>query len=196
MFHHIPTPILEQMQRLEQLDKQDRLDGSSRLHRLRQIPPETGKFISLLAASAPVGAFLEIGTSAGYSSLWLSLACRAGEKQITTFEVQPEKANLARETFRLAGIENLVKLVEGDARLHLKNYDRIAFCFLDADKDIYAECYESVIPHLVHGGFLVADNALSHADELRPVLGRALEDKRVDALVVPIGKGILVCHKL
>jgi caffeoyl-CoA O-methyltransferase len=196
MFHPIPTPVLEQMQRLEGIDARDRLDGTPRQQRLRQIPPETGRFITLLAAGTPPGAFLEVGTSAGYSGLWLSLACRAKRKQLITFEVLPEKARLARETFRLAEVEDLIELVEGDARRHIKDYDPIAFCFLDSDKELYAECYEAVIPRLASGGFLVADNATSHAEELRPVIIAALEDERVDAMVVPIGKGVLVCRKL
>jgi caffeoyl-CoA O-methyltransferase len=196
MFHPIPTPVLEQMRRLEGIDACDRLDGTPRQQRLRQIPPETGKFIALLAACTPAGAFLEVGTSAGYSGLWLSLACRAANRRLTTLEILPEKARLARETFRLAGVEDLIDLVEGDAREHIRDYEPVAFCFLDSDKELYAECYEAVIPRLVSGGFLVADNATSHADELRPVISAALDDERVDALVVPIGKGVLVCRKL
>jgi caffeoyl-CoA O-methyltransferase len=53
------------MRYLEEIDSQDRLDGTSRLKRLRQVPPETGRFIAVLAASAPPGACIEIGTSAG-----------------------------------------------------------------------------------------------------------------------------------
>jgi len=74
------------MHYLERLDAKDRTDGTPRDQRLRQIPPETGKFIAMLAASAPKGTFIEIGTSAGYSTLWLTLACRKVGNKITTFE--------------------------------------------------------------------------------------------------------------
>ena len=69
MFHNIPEKIRKCMEYLEEIDSKDRNDGTSRLRRLRQIPPETGKFLSILAASAPKGKFIEIGTSAGYSTL-------------------------------------------------------------------------------------------------------------------------------
>ena len=192
MFHPIPDRILEQMQRLEQIDARDRLDGTPRLQRLRQVPPETGRFLALLAASAPEGELVEIGTSAGYSTLWLALAGR----KVTTFEVLPEKAGLARATFRAAGVESIVELVESDARQHLGNHDQIAFCFLDAEKEVYADCYELVLPKLVPGGWLAADNAINHRETLQPMLERALTDERVDALIVPIGKGELVCRKI
>ena len=195
MFHDIPQVILDRMAYLETIDAQDRVDGTPRPQRLRQIPPDIGKFIALLAASAPEGAYVEIGTSAGYSTLWLALACRQVGTKITTFEVLEDKARLARETFRLASVEDVVEFVVGDAREHLQDLKDIAFCFLDAEKEIYGDCYETVVPNLVGGGLLVADNAINHRETLQPMLDRALSDGRVDALIVSIGKGELVCRK-
>ena len=196
MFHDIPTAIEERMRYLVSMDEKDRLDGTPAARRLRQIPPETGKFIALLAATAPQGPYLEIGTSAGYSTLWLTLACRETGRKLATFEVLEEKIRLARETFKTAGIEETVELVVGDARKYLHNYKDISFCFLDADKEVYFDCYEKIVPDLVKGGLLVADNATTHKEVLTPMLDRALNDERVDALVVPIGSGLLVCRKL
>ncbi len=196
MFHAIPPAIQNRMRYLEDIDARDRGDGTPRLQRLRQVTPEVGQFITLLAAGAPGGTFVEIGASAGYSTLWLALACRVIHSRITTFEILPEKAALARETFRLTGVEDVVELVEGDARAYLPRYPEIAFCFLDAEKEVYGECYELVVPRLVQGGMLVADNAINHRETLQPMLDRALQDERVDALIVPIGKGELVCRKV
>jgi caffeoyl-CoA O-methyltransferase len=196
MFLSIRPAILKQMQILEQLDARDREDGTPRLQRLRQIPPETGRFLAILAASAPEGEVLEIGTSAGYSTLWLALACEQSGRKLITYEILPEKAALARETFRFARVEETVQLVEGDALQYLPQNHEIAFCFLDAEKEIYAECYEVIVPRLVKGGWLVADNAINHRESLQPMLDRSLSDDRVDALIVPIGKGELVCRKI
>ena len=184
------------MEYLEELDKQDRLDGTLRMNRLRQITPETGKFISILAASAPKGDFLEIGTSAGYSTLWIALACQINTNKLTTFEILKEKANLARETFRITNLEHIIELIEGDARDYLQDYKSISFCFLDAEKEVYEDCYDLLIPNMVKGGILVADNAINHYETLKPMLDKALADERVDALIVPIGKGELVCRKI
>jgi len=184
------------MKYLEDLDQQDRLDETPRMERLRQIPPEIGKFISLLAAIAPEGEFLEIGTSAGYSALWISLACRLKERKLITFEILQEKVKLASETFELTNTTDIIKLIEGDAREYIPNYNNISFCFLDAEKEIYGECYELLIPNMIKGGVLVADNAINHYETLKPMLERCLADERVDALIVPIGKGELVCRKI
>lgn len=195
MFHDIPLSILLEMQSLEAMDAQDRVDGTVRLQRLRQIPPETGRFLCLLAAESPAGSWIEIGTSAGYSTLWLALACRERAQQITTFEIMPAKSAMARATFKSAGVTDIVTLVEEDFLNYVDRLGDISFCFLDAEKEVYAPCYEAVVPRLVPGGLLVADNAINHEETLRPVLERALSDPRVDALVVPVGKGELICRK-
>ena len=195
MFDQIPQCVRDRMIELEQIDARDRTDCTIRFERLRQIPPETGKFIALLASMAPSGRYLEIGTSAGYSTLWLALACRLIGRTITTFEILDEKAKLARQTFHLAEVDDVVDFVHGNALDYLPNCRDVAFCFLDAEKEIYTECYEVVVPNMVSGGIFVADNAINHEKTLRFILDRALSDNRVDALVVPIGKGELICRK-
>jgi caffeoyl-CoA O-methyltransferase len=195
MFHDIEELIKIRMQYLEGLDQKDRIDGTPRMERLRQIPSETGKFISILAASAPDGELLEIGTSAGYSALWIALACRLQGKKLTTFEILKDKARLARETFELTNTKDTIELIEGDALKYIHNYKNISFCFLDAEKEIYDECYDLLVPNMIKGGILVADNAINHYETLKPMLEKALADKRVDALIIPIGKGELVCRK-
>jgi predicted O-methyltransferase YrrM len=196
MFHSISPAMAERMRFLEARDAEDRVDGTPRAQRLRQIPPETGRLVALLAATAPPGAMIEIGTSGGYSGLWLALAARATGRKVVTYELSPEKAELARETFRLAGVEDVIEVVPGDGREHLALGRDIAFAFLDAEKEIYDECYELVVPRLVPGGLLVADNATNHREAMQAMLDRALSDERVDAVIVPISKGELVCRRI
>lgn len=196
MFHSISPAMAERMRFLEARDAEDRIDGTPRSQRLRQIPPETGRLLALLAATAPPGAMIEIGTSGGYSGLWLALAARATGRKVVSYELSAEKAEVARETFRVAGVEDVIEVVPGDGRNHLALGSEIAFAFLDADKEIYGECYELVVPRLVQGGLLVADNAINHCEALRAMLDRAMSDERVDAMIVPIGKGELVCRRI
>ncbi|PID86678.1 MAG: methyltransferase [Chloroflexi bacterium] len=192
MFHMISEAMQERMHYLEEMDAQDRQDGTAHLKRLRQIPPETGQFLALMAAGARNGRYLEIGTSAGYSTMWLSLA----GKPVTTYEVLPEKVALAQETFKQAGLAEQITLIHGDARAHLSAVEDVAFCFLDAEKDVYEACYDLLVPRMVSGGILICDNALSHQEVLQPFVARVLADHRVDAMVVPIGKGELLVRKI
>ena len=195
MFHNIPKPILNRMRELEDQDSLEREDGTPQLQRLRQIPPVTGKFLALLCAGTPKGGVLEVGTSGGYSSLWLFLACRARGDHLTTFEIMEEKIARANETFEVAQVSDQIQLIHGDAREVIAGYREVAFCFLDAEKGVYMDIYEKVVPNLVPGGILAVDNVVSHAEALSDFVAQAEDDARVDALVVPIGKGILVCRK-
>lgn len=195
LFTDIPKPVLDRMAYLEERDARDRADGTANLKRLRQIPPETGMLLALLLAAAPRGPVVEVGTSGGYSALWLSLACAQRGDKLITYELLPEKAELARETFAKAKVEDFIEFVNGDARSHLKEHESIAFCFLDCEKEMYPEVYETVVPRLVAGGVFVADNLISHKKELAAFLQHAREDTSVDAAVLPVGKGLLVCTK-
>ena len=157
MFEFINEKIKSRMNYLEEIDKMDRKDGTPRMQRLRQITPETGRFIALIASTCPNGEFIEIGTSAGYSALWICLAAIERKIKIKTFEILPEKIKLAKETFSKAEVEKYIDLFEGDAVNHLKTIDKISFCFLDAEKEIYESCWDIVSEKIIPGGILAAD---------------------------------------
>jgi len=195
MFHTLPPALAERMRVLEARDAADRADGTAHAERLRQIPPVTGKFLAILAASAPDGEAVEVGTSAGYSALWLSLACKATNRRLATHELSPAKAALARETFRLAGVEQYVELLQGDALTLLPGRSRLGFCFLDAERSLLPALFEIIIPRLVAGGLIAVDNVISHASEVADFLPAITADPRLDCVVVPIGSGVLVCRK-
>lgn len=197
MFQDIPKPVLNRMKELEEIDARDRQDGTPRIKRLRQIPPETGRVLAFLAASAPTkGAWLEIGTSAGYSAMWISLACRSLNKNLITFELLHDKAALARETFKSAKIEDIVELKNGDARGHIGDFAEVAFCFLDCEKEMYEEVYERLCPNLIEGGLFIADNVTNHKDSLENFIKLVEEDKTLDTITLPVGKGLLVSRKI
>jgi caffeoyl-CoA O-methyltransferase len=195
LFTNIPKPILDRMAVLEERDARDRADGTTNLKRLRQVPPETGMLLALLAASAPRGQMVEIGTSAGYSALWLSLAAKQRGDKLITYELLPDKAELARETISKTKTDEYIELVHGDARSNIKAHEAIAFCFLDCEKEMYLEIYPEVASRLLPGGLLVADNVVSHKADLAPFVELARNDLTIDAAILPVGMGLLVCTK-
>lgn len=107
LFHSIRKRMLERMQLLEQIDSRDRTDGPSRLQRLRRIPPETGRFIALMCSNAPAGDVVEIGTSGGYSTLWLALACETHRCHLTTFEVFTRKIFFCARNLPICGCQKI-----------------------------------------------------------------------------------------
>ena len=196
MFHDIPKSVRARMTELKELGLRQRAEGVPRLQRLREVPEEVGRFLAILAVGAPAGRWVEIGTSAGYSTLWLALAAREAVARVTTFEILEWKVQLARETFAVARVEDAVELVHADARDGLAGVNGISFAFLDSEKEDYAELYELVVPKLVPGGLLVADNVVDFHDEVQPMLDRADSDERVDAVVVPFLTGQLLCRRV
>lgn len=196
MLSNLNPGMLSRMAELEAIDRRDRWDGTPLDQRLRQIPAETGRTLTLLAATASRGRILEIGTSAGYSTMWLALAARETGRVVRTFEVLPDKVALARETFRQSGIGDCVEQVHGDAREYLEALDGVGFCFMDLEKDLYAPCYDLVVPNMLPGALLVADNAISHEPELGPFLKAVKSDERVDSVIFPVGKGLLICRRM
>jgi predicted O-methyltransferase YrrM len=196
MFTDLHGPILERMRELEAIDARDRKDGTPRLERLRQVPPDTGRFLAITAASAPPGTWVEIGASAGYSALWLALAARERGARLITFELLAAKVLLARETFARAGVGDVVELCEGDAIAGLNAIDAVSFAFLDAEKDVYLSCWKVLSGRLVPGALILADNVISHRDEMTDFLAAVAADPRVDAVVVPIGMGVLLARRL
>ena len=195
MFHDLSPAMLARMAELEAIDVADRADGTPHNRRLRQIPPETGRYLAILAAGAPVGRVVEVGTSAGYSALWLSLACRQRGDELTSIDRDPDKLALARQTLELTGATDVVRLASGDALDILSGLDGVAFAFVDANRDVLAGCVELLADRLVPGGLIAVDNVVSHAAEIPGVVERILADPRLDAVVVPIGSGVLTARR-
>ncbi len=196
MFHNIPDKVLERMRALESIDAEERRLKLAARDRLCAVPPETGRFLAILAAAAPIGAIIEIGTSSGYSTLWLTRAALVRRQQVQSFEISPTKLAVARDTFARAGVSDLVRITEGDVREFLTALEPVAFCFMDHDKTQYLECYERLLSILVKGGIVAMDNILSHKEVLAPFVNHVMADPRVDAEVIPIGKGVLVARNI
>ena len=91
---------------------------------------------------------------------------------MTTFEVLPEKAELPHRTFETAAVGDRVEFVHADALTHLHACEGIAFCLLDAEKQLHGRRYHPIVPRPVAGGLLAADNATNHEAVLRPMLAR------------------------
>ncbi|NLX14534.1 MAG: hypothetical protein GXY44_12895 [Phycisphaerales bacterium] len=133
---------------------------------MMSVPHDDGRFLRMLAESVAPENVVEIGTSQGYSAIWLCLALRTFGGKLTTFEVDAERAALARKNFKRAGVESLVTLIEGDAHEEIgKLKDPIDLLFIDADKEGYRDYLEKLLPLLRPGGLIVAHNMnLQQAD--------------------------------
>ena len=188
MFHDISANMQQVMRALEEETERDQVS-------LRSVSVDVGRCLALLAMSAPKGALIELGSSAGYSSLWLSLAARARGATLTTVELDENKVAMTRENITRAGAADFVQAVHGDGLDYATRFEEIAFCFSDLQPPEHnAKVYEKVVPRLVPGGLLVIDNVVSPRLQT-DLLNRAQTDTRVDCVLLPFPKGDLVCRK-
>ncbi len=193
----VPSQVRTVMASLEARDTADRVDGTPQSRRLRAIAPEVGPFLLTLALAAGSRTRVEVGTSAGSSTLWLAVAARRTGGRVVTFEVDPAKVELARESFASAGVSDLVDLQATDGGEGLAAWaGRADLVFLDAEKEDYVRFLGPAVAALRPGGLLVADNLTSHAADLEAFRAGALGDPRLAGLVVPIGRGELVAVRL
>jgi predicted O-methyltransferase YrrM len=185
------------LDRLERRDALERRQDVPRRQRLRQITPDVGRFLHTLVLCTRPRSILEIGTSGGYSTMWLATAAASVGTKVVTLEIDPAKVELATSNLQQAGIQDAVAIVEADAFDYLRErVDRLDFVFLDAEKEDYLRYLELIVPSLSDGGLLVADNLISAAEQLTEFRQRAESDPRLSAVVVPIGRGELLAAKI
>jgi caffeoyl-CoA O-methyltransferase len=189
VFHDISAEMRQVMRQLEEETERNQ-------SALRSVSTDVGRCLALLALSAPKGALLELGSSAGYSSLWLSLAARARGAKLTTVELNEQKVAYARENITRAGAADWVQAIHGDALDYATRLDEIAFCFSDLQPpENNAKVYEKVVPRLLAGGLLVIDNVTSPRLQTE-LLERAEQDPRIDSVLLPFPKGDLICRRI
>ena len=126
---------------------------------MMNVPPEDGRLLRLVTEAVGAKHVVEIGTSNGYSGIWLCLALQTTGGKLTTFEIDARRASLARENFKQAGVDNLVTLVEGNAHETVEKLkEPIDILFLDADKEGYIDYLNKLLPLVRPGGLVLAHN--------------------------------------
>jgi predicted O-methyltransferase YrrM len=170
---------------------------TERGRRMLNVTPDTGRLLWTLVRSARATRILEVGTSNAYSTIWLADAARDTGGHVVSLERDPGKVRLARANLERAGLAGHVEILEGAAAGTLARlpgpFDLV---FLDADRPSYLAYLELVLPRLVPGGLLVADNVVSHRAELGDYLARVKAHPDLFSVTVPIGKGEEISYKL
>lgn len=146
------------------------LEDVFRNHQYLSVPQEDGRLLRLLAESTGAKHVVELGTSTGYSGLWLLLALSRTGGRLTTFEADRGRHQMARSNFERAGLLPLATLVLGDAHVEAaKLKDPIDLLFLDADKEGYLDYLRRLGPLVRIGGLIVAHNMASPPPDPRYV---------------------------
>lgn len=186
---------------LDELEEWGRANDARRPERsgkVLNLEPETAGLIGLLIRSGRRSRLLEIGTSNGYSTIWLAWAASAASPggRVTSIERNPEKQAMADENLRRAGLRDVVDLVPGDATEIVASLPGpFDFVFFDADRVSAPEQLSLLVPKLNPDVMLLADNVLSHPAEISGYLAAVQSLPNVDHLVIPIGKGLSVAYR-
>ncbi len=174
-------------------DSGRRHDAVERDHakRMLNLDPNTARLLSILIRSGHRTRVLEIGTSNGYSTIWLAWAARATAGHVTSIDRKAEKLAQADENLRRAGLRDQVTLLQGEATQVIATLPGpFDFVFFDADRSSAPAQLDLLVPKLASGALVLADNACSHPDEIASYLTAIKARPTFEHVLVPVGKGL------
>jgi len=164
---------------------------SDRLARFRNVEPETAELLGVLVRATRARRVLELGTSNGYSTIWLADAVEATAGALKSVEIDPARTAMARANLGRAGLA--AELVTGDVAETLRTSADGAWdlVFLDAERPGYAGYWPELVRALrPDGGLLAIDNVLSHAAEVAEVTALIAAESAVTTVLVAVGAGL------
>lgn len=164
------------------LKEQEGINNGNRFYTVNR---ETGKFLHLLVKMKNPKNILEVGTSIGYSTIWMASALRNGAR-LTTVDYSQDREEIAKKFFKRAKLN--IKIIEGDALGVIPRLkEKFDVVFLDATKSQYLRYLKSV--KLNKDALVIADNTISHANKMQDFLDYV--NKR-GAVNINIGSGIIL----
>lgn len=171
---------------------------SDRSQRMLNITRDTGEFLALLVNAMNARNILEIGTSNGYSTLWLAMAASRIGGTVSSVECAEHKVAMAGKNFERSGLAPYIRQIHGDAgnvirTLGGKTFDLL---FLDSERSEYVGWWPCLKALIRDGGLLLVDNATSHAGELQAFFSLVTTDDRFTTSLVPIGNGEFLASRL
>jgi predicted O-methyltransferase YrrM len=167
---------------------------TDRLERLRNLEPETAALLALLVRATGARHVLELGTSNGYSTVWLADAVAANSGNLTSVELDPERTTQAAQNLERAGLRAVVDLRIQDAAdtLRQSEDEEWDMIFLDAERPAYTDYWPDLVRTLRPRGVLAVDNVLSHAAEVAEFRELVSDDERFSEALSPTGAGALL----
>lgn len=184
-------------QELEAFGQANDRTVTERSGRMLNITRDTGEFLSVLIRAMNAQHILEIGTSNGYSTLWLAEAVEATGGSVTTVEYLESKWRLAADNFAKSGLAQRIEGLHADAAEILQRTPdaSVDVLFLDSDRTEYVAWFPDIKRVLRVGGLLVVDNAISHEQEMAPFVDLLRTDADFTTSLVPVGKGEFLAVK-
>ena len=184
--------VLEALKaQLERFGQTNDAATSERSRRMLNITRDTGECLAVLVRATAARRVLEIGTSNGYSTLWLADAARGIGGLVTTVDCAEYKIGLASANVARSGLSSFITLIHDDAGRVLQRSDPSEYdmVFLDSERPEYPGWWPHLRRVLRPGGVLIVDNATSHADEMAPFVALVTADPEFTTCLIPVGNG-------
>jgi predicted O-methyltransferase YrrM len=177
---------------LYEFGRQNDATHEARSERMLNITPDTGELLRSLVINAGHQLILELGTSNGYSTVWLADACRTTGGRVVTVELNPAKQAAAVQNVRAAGLAGFVDCVLGEIGETLPGFRDFDLVFLDSERVDYPAWWPELQLAVRPGGLIVVDNGTSHAEEMAPFVELVDGTVGFSSVLVPIGNGELL----
>jgi predicted O-methyltransferase YrrM len=175
-------------------------DVSLRDTLLLAVGRDTGRLLNALVKGAGATRILELGTSFGYSTVWLAEAARETGGRVVSVETHPGKRDYALEQLTSVGLDSVVDLRLGDATELLQTLDGpVDFVLLDLWKELYVLCFDLMLPLLHQDAFIVADNMLlpeRFQEDAAAYRRHVRATGRFDSILLPIDEGLEISRFL
>lgn len=162
------------------------------------IPRKTGDLINMFIKMMNIKSVLEIGTSNGYSGLWIAKALKETGGRLTTIEYYEKRQSVAIENFRKCGVLDIIRPLQGDAIetiTALDENEKFDFVFIDANKRQYVDYFRLIKPHLTQKALIIADNIISHAEKVQTFVDAVAADEEFQSEIVEVPGGILIAYR-
>ena len=173
-----------------------RLEGTA--DKFWNVSRDSANFLNMLIKIHGSKEVLELGTSNGYSGIWIAKALEETEGHLTTIEYWDKRQSLAIENFKTCSVDRLITPILGSASDVIRNQlseKRFDFVFMDASKPHYLEFFELIHPLLPNGGIIAADNILSHKEKVKPFVDEISNRSDYQVQILPLPDGMLVARK-
>jgi predicted O-methyltransferase YrrM len=167
---------------------------ANRLDRWRVLEPDAGRLLWFLAQAIRARTIVEVGTSRGVSTLWLADAARCTGGRVLSVDTDATAQDAAQRSLREARLADQVTFRVEDGGVALADLadGTVDLLFLDAERTEYPSWWPHPVRVLSSGGVLVADNALSHPQEIEALRDLVEQDPRLTTTTIDVGKGELV----
>lgn len=189
--------LINKLADLERFGQENDQNVSEKSGQMLNITHETGEFLSLIVKITNSKNILEIGTSNGYSTIWLADAARKIGGRVTTLECDSSKIELAKQNFREAEVNSYIDThrIKAEDFLRANPNLKFDFIFLDTDCSAYIDLWPDLQESVNPGGVLIVDDVTSHIDELLSFISLVKITSGFEATIVPVGNGELLIWK-